>query len=91
MAPLWAVQMHPTWQEQWWPISSLHGLDRTKPSRFTSQDKDLVIQWDGADSDLDIKQIPMIWINQAGGQWPTQGKARTVTETVNKEEPAVIA
>ena len=35
--------------------------------------------------------MPIIWINQACGQWPIQGKARKVTETVDKEEPAVIA
>ena len=91
MTPLWAAQMHPIWQEKWRQISSVQGLERTKPSRLTSLDKDLVTQWVGADSDLDIKQIPMIWINQAGGQWPTQGKARTVTETVNKEKPSMNA
>ena len=38
--------MHPTWTEQWWPISYLQDLDPKRPSRFTLLDRDLVIWWD---------------------------------------------
>jgi phenylpropionate dioxygenase-like ring-hydroxylating dioxygenase large terminal subunit len=40
--------MHPTWTEQWWPVSSLQDLDPKKPSRFTLLERDLVIWWDSA-------------------------------------------
>ena len=49
MTPFLGSQMHPTWQEQWWPISYLQDLDRTQPSRFTLLETDLVIWWDAAD------------------------------------------
>ena len=35
MALLSPVVMHPTWTEQWWPISYLQDLDSKTPSRFT--------------------------------------------------------
>ena len=40
--------MHPTWTEQWWPISYLQDLDPKRPSRFTLLERDLVIWWDGS-------------------------------------------
>ena len=42
--------MHPTWTEQWWPISYVQDLDPKQPSRFTLLDRDLVIWWDRAAS-----------------------------------------
>ena len=41
MSLLSTVVMHPTWTEQWWPISYLQDLDLTKPSRFTLLERDL--------------------------------------------------
>ena len=38
--------MHPTWTEQWWPISYVQDLDPNQPSRFTLLERDLVIWWD---------------------------------------------
>ena len=35
--------MHPTWTEQWWPISYVQDLDPNQPSRFTLLERDLVI------------------------------------------------
>ena len=42
--------MHPTWTEQWWPISYVQDLDPNQPSRFTLLERDLVIWWDRAAS-----------------------------------------
>ena len=42
--------MHPTWTEQWWPISYVQDLDPKQPSRFTLLERDLVIWWDRAQS-----------------------------------------
>ena len=42
--------MHPTWTEQWWPISYVQDLDPKTPSRFTLLERDLVIWWDRAAS-----------------------------------------
>ena len=42
--------MHPTWTEQWWPISYEQDLDPNQPSRFTLLERDLVIWWDRAAS-----------------------------------------
>ena len=42
--------MHPTWTEQWWPISYVQDLDPKQPSRFTLLERDLVIWWDRAAS-----------------------------------------
>ena len=38
--------MHPTWTEQWWPISYIQDLDPSRPSRFTLLERDLVIWWE---------------------------------------------
>ena len=38
--------MHPTWTEQWWPVSYLQDLDPQRPNRFTLLERDLVIWWD---------------------------------------------
>tara|TARA_B100002051_G_scaffold48061_2_gene42661 strand:+ start:601 stop:1926 length:1326 start_codon:yes stop_codon:yes gene_type:complete len=38
--------MHPTWTEQWWPVSYLQDLNQAKPNRFTLLDRDLVIWWE---------------------------------------------
>jgi phenylpropionate dioxygenase-like ring-hydroxylating dioxygenase large terminal subunit len=46
MAPLFGRPMHPTWTEQWWPISYLQDLDPQRPNRFTLLERDLVIWWD---------------------------------------------
>ena len=46
MAPLFGRPMHPTWTEQWWPISYLQDLDHQRPNRFTLLERDLVIWWD---------------------------------------------
>ena len=40
--------MHPTWTEQWWPISYIQDLDPSRPSRFTLLERDLVIWWEAA-------------------------------------------
>ena len=41
MAPLFIRPMHPTWTEQWWPISYLQDLDPQRPNRFTLLERDL--------------------------------------------------
>ena len=46
MAPLFGRPMHPTWTEQWWPISYLQDLDPQRPNLFTLLERDLVIWWD---------------------------------------------
>ena len=46
MAPLLSRPMHPTWTEQWWPVSYLQDLDPQRPNRFTLLERDLVIWWD---------------------------------------------
>ena len=38
--------MHPTWTEQWWPVSYLQDLDPQCPNRFTLLERDLVIWWE---------------------------------------------
>ena len=46
MAPLFSRPMHPTWTEQWWPVSYLQDLDPQCPNRFTLLERDLVIWWE---------------------------------------------
>ena len=48
MAPLFSRPMHPTWTEQWWPISYLQDLDPQRPNRFTLLERDLVIWWEAS-------------------------------------------